>query len=361
MLSSALRSEGRPHAGSRPLGVSCSVVPGLPRAAGSWRGPFSPGAPEPVAPQPPCCAHPALVRRPAARWPCSPPRRGPTSGSAAEPVVFPGCTALRVRGSCALGCLHATPAARKPEQGPHGRRALPRAGPCPAFFKNRKTPANSSSFYLVPRIKEIREAKPRTTQRTPGAGSSCRNNGLAKLRSEGRVPCRAGSDPARPLPHTRWPRGASVRQTRSPCLVRGWVTFAPSTSTFGPHGSQRTHTDEDDGAPRTPMLGAPQGPRFDASVLSRSLTRPPQKRNRQFTDSMSQAESRGRVPKPRPPPQSATRAASPRVPVCRFGRPPRGGALMSSHARKPRGARGAPSRRGSCNRVRGSGAGGRKS
>lgn len=233
---------------------------------------------------------PGSLRRPAARWPCSPPRRGPTSGSAAEPVVFPGCTALRVRGSCALGCLHATPAARKPEQGPHGRRALPRAGPCPAFFKNRKTPANSSSFYLVPRIKEIREATPRTTQRTPGAGSSCRNNGLAKLRSEGRVPCRAGSDPARALPHTRWPRGASVRQTRSPCLVRGWVTFAPSTSTFGPHGSQRTHTDEDDRAPRTPMLGAPQDPRFDASILSRSLTRPPQKRNGQFTDSMSQAE-----------------------------------------------------------------------
>lgn len=321
MLSSALRSEGRPHAGSRPLGVSCSVVPGLPRAAGSWRGPFSPGAPEPVAPQPPCCAHPALVRRPAARWPCSPPRRGPTSGSAAEPVVFPGCTALRVRGSCALGCLHATPAARKPEQGPHGRRALPRAGPCPASFKNRKTPANSSSFYLVPRIKEIREATPRTTQRTPGAGSSCRNNGLAKLRSEGRVPCRAGSDPARPLPHTRWPRGASVRQTRSPCLVRGWVTFAPSTSTFGPHGSQRTHIDEDDGAPRTPMLGAPQGPRFDASVLSRSLTRPPQKRNGQFTDSMSQAESRGRVPNPRPfcppPPRHRQRPVRlQRLPTC---------------------------------------------
>lgn len=137
------------------------------------------------------------------------------------------------------------------------------------------------------------------------------------------------------------------------------MTSAPSTSTFGPHGSQRTHTDEDDGAPRTPMLGAPQDPRFDASVLSRSLTRPPQKRNGQFTDSMSQAESRGRVPKPRPPPPSATRPASPRVPVCRcrFGRPPRGGALMSSHARKPRGARGAPSRRGSCNRVGGSGGG----
>lgn len=101
------------------------------------------------------------------------------------------------------------------------------------------------------------------------------------------------------------------------------------------------------------MLGAPQDPRFDASILSRSLTRPPQKRNGQFTDSMSQAESWGRVPKPRPPPPSATRAASPRVPVCRFGRPPRGGALTSSHARKPRGARGAPSRRGSCNRVGG--------
>lgn len=153
MLSSALRSEGRPHAGSRPLGVSCSVVPGLPRAAGSWRGPFSPGAPEPVASQPPCCAHPALVRRPAARWPCSPPRRGPTSGSAAEPVVFPGCTALRVRGSCALGCLHATPAARKPEQGPHGRRALPRAGPCPAFFKNRKPQRIAPPFTWFPELK----------------------------------------------------------------------------------------------------------------------------------------------------------------------------------------------------------------
>lgn len=48
------------------------------------------------------------------------------------------------------------------------------------------------------------------------------------------------------------------------------------------------------------MLGAPQDPRFDASILSRSLTRPPQKSNGQFTDSMSQAESRGCVPKPRP-------------------------------------------------------------